>query len=359
MATFEQHIETMTNLDITSSSVPSQDDLTEFLQDAIVNTVNNISTIKPQESYKFAAESEAADDSGITVTGKILSVLREHSSTDILRPCTPIPDALKYEVTNKESLHYRSKYNPGYFVSNGKVFVRPAAANGNNDMKVSQLSYDIGGSGLVYSDNYNQGAVANFPTEYESLLALYASAMACNAKALDINNNMPTAPEIPNSPDYAIDSVSLPQLPVFNIDVPKFNTFSSAEAIQREDFEKADKFLSVFDKEVEQYSKEFEEEEMNYQKDLELYKSELENLVKDADRKVQVQNSEYTAELERYAAQIQFFKNDLEEAAVQYKWYTSQYITFMNQYNSAVGIKQMPLPKEKESKKTESKGDKK
>ena len=143
MATFEQHIEGLTKVDITSSSVPSQDNLTEFLQDAVVNTVNNISNVKPEESYKFAAESEAANDSGITVTGRILSVLREHDSTDILRPCTPIPDALKYEATDKESLHYRSKYNPGYFVSNGKVFVRPAAAGSNNDMKVSQLSYDI------------------------------------------------------------------------------------------------------------------------------------------------------------------------------------------------------------------------
>ena len=257
MATFEQHIEGLTKVDITSSSVPSQDNLTEFLQDAVVNTVNNISNVKPEESYKFAAESEAANDSGITVTGRILSVLREHDSTDILRPCTPIPDALKYEATDKESLHYRSKYNPGYFVSNGKVFVRPAAAGSNNDMKVSQLSYDIGGSGLVYSDNYNQGAVANFPTEYESLLALYAAAMVCNAKALDINNNMPTAPTVPNSPDFDIDSVSLPELPIFNIEVPKFNTWSANNAITKEDFDKADKFLSLFDKEVESYSKKF------------------------------------------------------------------------------------------------------
>ncbi|OUV76703.1 MAG: hypothetical protein CBC83_00075 [Flavobacteriales bacterium TMED123] len=356
MATFEEHIEAATKLDITSSSVPSQDNLTEFLQDAIVSTVNNLSIIKPDEAFKFAAESEAANDSGITVTGRILSVVREHDSTEILRPCSPIPSSLKYESTDKESLYYRSKFNPGYFVSNGKIFVRPAAAGSNNDMKVSQLSYDIGSGGLAYSDNYNQGAVANFPIEYEYLLSLYASALCCNAKALDINNNMPTVPTVPNSPDFSIDSVSLPELPIFNIEVPNFDTWSASNAIAKEDFDKAEKLMSLFDKKIESYSKQFQEEELNYQKDLELYKSELENLVKDADRKVQVQNSEYTAEIERYSAELQFFKNDLEEAAVQYKWYSAQYVTFMNQYNSAVGLK-VKQPKQEKQRKKESKGE--
>ena len=57
--------------------------------------------------------------------------------------------------------------------------------------------------------------------------------------------------------------------------------------------------------------------------------------------------------IELYGAEIQFFKNDLEESAVQYKWYSSQQVSFMNQYNSLLGIK---LPKRKEEK-PQKKGD--
>ena len=106
MATFEAHIEGLTQIDITTSSAPTQDELTEFLQEALVEVVNKIVQYKPQEAFKFAAESEAADDNGITVTGKVLSVVREHDSASIVRPCTPIPPELKYEATDTESLYF-------------------------------------------------------------------------------------------------------------------------------------------------------------------------------------------------------------------------------------------------------------
>jgi len=35
MATFEAHIEGLTQIDITTSSAPTQDELTEFLQEAL------------------------------------------------------------------------------------------------------------------------------------------------------------------------------------------------------------------------------------------------------------------------------------------------------------------------------------
>jgi hypothetical protein len=353
MATFEEHIEGLTKVDITASTVPNQTELSTYLVNGIIDCVNKMTTLKPEELSKFSKTINAVDS--VAKKGKILSVLREHDSTSILRVCTPIHPSLRYEATDIKSLHYRSKYNPGYYERDGLVICVPeASGSGNNDIVVTQVHYD---TGLINSDEYNAGNVENFPLEYENLIALYAAAMVCNAKALDINNNMPTVPTVPNSPDYVVEAVSLPVLPVFNIEVPPFNIFPASNAIAKEDFDKADKLLSLFDKNVESYSKKFEEEEANYQKDLELYKSELENLVKDADRKVQVQNAEYTSEIERYSRELQFFKNDLEEAAVQYKWYSSQYITFINLYNSAIGVKQIPLPKEKKTQKTKSKGD--
>ena len=56
MATFETHIEGLTQIDITSSSAPTQDELTQFLQEAIVDITNKIVQSKPDEAFKFAAE---------------------------------------------------------------------------------------------------------------------------------------------------------------------------------------------------------------------------------------------------------------------------------------------------------------
>ena len=335
MATFEEHIEGLTQVAITSSSAPTQDQLTQFLQEAIVDIANKMVQSKPDEAFKFAAESELTDDSGITVTGKILSVLREHDSTTILRVCTPIPSQLKYEATDVNSLHYRSKYNPGYYVENGKIFVRPSAGGGDNDLKVSQISHDIGSSGLVYSDNYNQGVVENFPLEYERLIAFYAAAMVCNSKANDIHNNMPTNPVAPIAPNFSIELVDLPEEPVFNFPEYKANLGGMSSALQREDFEAVDKQATIIDKASEAYTKNSERELNFYQKELEVFKAELERLTSNADRKTQIEATEYKSELEKYAGEISLFQAEVQEKITEYKWYASQYISFMEQYNSA------------------------
>ena len=349
MATFEEHIEGLTQIDIGASTSPSTSDLTEILKNAVVVTVNNVITLKPQELSKFTSTTNHA--AYVEKQGQILSVVREHDSTDILRPATPINPALRYEATDKNSLNYRSKYNPGFYELDGKIYVVPAAGGGNNDIVVTQVNYD---TGIAAGDNYLSGTVDNFPTDYEPLLGLYASAMICNAKAIEINNNMPTLPTTPNMPDLSIENVNIPEVPMFEIDLPSSSFGAIQSNIKNDDLDKSDKLLSLFDKEMDLYSKKFEKESKLYEKELEVFKSDLENLSKNADRKTKVQLDEYTKEIELYASEINLFKNDLEEAAVQYKWYSSQYIAFMNQYNSLLGIK-TPKPKEEKKERKEDK----
>jgi len=221
MATFEEHIEGLTKVDITSSTVPSQTELSTYLVDGLIDCVNKMITLKPEELSKFSKTTNAVDS--VAKKGKILSVLREHDSQTILRVCTPINPSLRYETTDVDSLHYRSKYNPAYYERDGLIICVPeASGSGNNDIVVTQVHYD---TGLINSDNYQADVVENFPLEYENLIALYAAAMVCNTKANDIHNNMPTAPTAPLSPNFSIEEVSLPELPIFNITVPSFNTF--------------------------------------------------------------------------------------------------------------------------------------
>ena len=137
MATFEEHIEGLTKIDITSSSTPSQSELTTYLVNGLIDCVNKITAIKPEELPKFSKTTNAVDS--VAKKGRILSVLREHDSTTILRPCTPIHPSLRYEATDTESLNYRSKYNPGYYERDGWKLKRDGVYVSETSCKECQL----------------------------------------------------------------------------------------------------------------------------------------------------------------------------------------------------------------------------
>ena len=59
MASFEEHIEGLTQIDIDSSSTPTTNELTEMLVEGLINTVNMIITLKPQEVPKFTKTTNA------------------------------------------------------------------------------------------------------------------------------------------------------------------------------------------------------------------------------------------------------------------------------------------------------------
>ena len=353
MPTYEEHIEGLTQIDITATSSPSTDDLTEILKNAVISTVNNVTVLKPEELSKFTSTTNHT--AYVTKVGRILAVAREHDSTSILRPATPINPSLRYEATDKDSLYYRSKFNPGFYELDGKIYVVPAAGGSDNDIVVTQVSYD---TGITASDNYLSGAVDNFPSDCEPSLGLYASAMICNAKAIEINNNMPTAPDVPVAPDFIKDNPLLPELPIFIPQNFEGNLLGVTAAIGREDFELADKQLSLYDKTISSYDKKYEADTAVYQKDLEIFKSELEKESKDADRVSQIEATEYRSELDRYGSEIEFFKSDLQEKLAQYKWYTAQYVTFMSQYNMSLGIKPKAKKEQKQPRKDSDYGDK-
>ena len=100
--------------------------------------------------------------------------------------------------------------------------------------------------------NYNQGAVSNFPTEYESLIAIYGAAKTCHVAAQDIQNNMPDKPTPPERPIFTSVEANEADLPIVStptIDISrtidKVNT-----KINADDLEAADKVLNILDKEM-------------------------------------------------------------------------------------------------------------
>ena len=108
MATLEIQVEGLTQIDITDSSAPTQDELSQHIKDAVRCTINKIVAIKPKESMKFASTQELSSNGGISINGQILGVVRGQSSTSILKAATEIPHQLRYDVTDTDSLRYRS-----------------------------------------------------------------------------------------------------------------------------------------------------------------------------------------------------------------------------------------------------------
>ena len=136
MATF---IDQITGL--TGSISASNTEVGTFLSDGAKDVINKISLTRPDELGKFAKTSTDNADDGISINGKIISVVREHDSSTILRPCGLINQVDRYEASDSTSLKYRSKYNPGYYMLNGKVHTVPASASSNNAAIVEHISF--------------------------------------------------------------------------------------------------------------------------------------------------------------------------------------------------------------------------
>tara|TARA_R100000808_G_scaffold3391_1_gene12123 strand:- start:6645 stop:7508 length:864 start_codon:yes stop_codon:yes gene_type:complete len=168
MANFRLQVEALTGLGtINDSTVPTLNELTQFLQDGTRDVVNRFSILYPQMVHRFTKTTNS--HSHVTATGRILSAVREHNSSTILRPCALISPQDRYLAKDKSSLKYRSEYNPGYYELEGQIHCVPApSGTGDNDFIVTQIHYDT-------EVNHGDSVPDNFPSEYAYIVAIYAS----------------------------------------------------------------------------------------------------------------------------------------------------------------------------------------
>ena len=171
MATFQVQVQGITQL--TVGTTPTTGELTQFLTDGGKEVIGRIISVNPAEIPKFTTSISESSNAGITIKGQVMSVVREHDSTSILRRCSPIDPMLRYEATDTDSLSYRSKYNPGFYQLNGKIFLVPISAGSSNAAIVTQINYPTVGFG--------DDGIDNFPSEYIYLVVLYASIKTIHA----------------------------------------------------------------------------------------------------------------------------------------------------------------------------------
>mgnify|MGYP003626749878 CR=1 FL=1 len=175
MATFEAQVEGLTGLTIDSSgTTPIHSELQQFLRDGVIAVINKITQLSPDELWKFSSTTHD-DGSGVTITGRVLSVVREHDSTTILRPCTLISSQDRSLANDTSSLKYRSKYNPAYYILDKKIFSVPPGSDNDNDLIVTQVYYDE-------TITHESDDMDNFPREYIPLVVLYAAIKSLEAQ---------------------------------------------------------------------------------------------------------------------------------------------------------------------------------
>ena len=200
MPDFKTQITGLTDISISGSSIPTEDEVSQFLVDGTTEVANRIIALKPQEMPKFTASTHDANNSGITVTGDILTVVREHDSTTILRKCIAIDPGLRYEASDPDSLHYRSKYNPGFYILDGKIHTVPVSAGSNNDCIVTQTYY-------ATNTTHASTGIQSFPNEYVYLVVLYAAMKSLQNKMGSMMSDSDLSTAISNA-NTALDRIS-------------------------------------------------------------------------------------------------------------------------------------------------------
>ena len=145
--------------------------------------------INPEEASLFSrTTSGIVHNNGTSVdSGIVLGVVRTDGVTSgNLIPAEPISISQRYQATDTDSLHYRSKFNPGWYMQDKVVHIVPAPADnsGKDDAFITYVDFD---DGILYSDATS--AIDYFPDKYQGLVVLYASCRALmNAMGNTISN---------------------------------------------------------------------------------------------------------------------------------------------------------------------------
>ena len=188
MATFEARVEGLTSISIDGSSTPTQEGLTEFLKDGVIDVTNKTLESKPQDASLFTRKT-ASDSQGVDVgRANIISVLREagvDGSTDgstAWRSCRQVPVDLQSRVVDTDSLHFASIYNPVYILDDTgivNVYPTPSSNNGIEVYYINEEPRDITNNASL---TYAHSNVKYFPNNKVYLVVLYAAIKSIEAK---------------------------------------------------------------------------------------------------------------------------------------------------------------------------------
>ena len=204
MATLKEQVEGLTSLTI--GTTPTTSEFETFLADGVKDVVDRILQFKPQLMPNFAKTSSLSSSSGLDIGGaQVLGVVRETSAGEY-RVAEPINLNKRFIAKDSTSLEYRSKFNPGWYELDGKVFTIPDAGGSGSGASVTHISYA--------SPTNSDTTISDFPSQYERYVALYAAIKVVDASlsATSVPDDLSIVEDVPvvvEAPSYAAIDASL------------------------------------------------------------------------------------------------------------------------------------------------------
>jgi hypothetical protein len=181
VATFEEQVEALTTITISSSSTyPTEAQLTQFLTDGAKEIIN----ILPPDLKKKCVTISILNDSATSLDldggtgtasttniGKITDVTRKSSSSGYYIPCRMIPSKYGDLANDSTSIYYATVTDPVCWITSNSsdastLFVLPTTTS-SQTANVYHVSYP--------SPAYSHTSIPNFPDEAENLVVLYAA----------------------------------------------------------------------------------------------------------------------------------------------------------------------------------------
>ena len=342
MANFEEQIENITNIDITTDSQRNM--VNQWLKDGVVEVINRVTAISPADTVKFSTTATSTNNSDLSVKGKIISVMSSQDDKYVLRKAALIDPSLRYDATDVDSIHYRSKYNPGYYILDGKVNVVPTPAL-NNLISLTQVSYD-------QSINYSASSITNFPLEYEYLVPMYASIKMVfrQLSVLEADLGTMSLPDTPMKPIITTNAIDISSITVPTFNSPVMSPLSWGDTDNwistEEDSEMLGARVTEIKAKMDEYSRLLETEKINFEEANVKFQADLSETMENVkfedmkeSRDIQVFQSQVAQYKDEVIQEVQRYQYEvIGKTTKKYEWLSARHAALLNDYNSAFSV---------------------
>ena len=341
MANFKTQVEGLTGLSV--GTTPTNDEVSQFLVDGTTEVANRIIVLNPADMSKFCETTNST--TSVTKTGRILSVMREHDSTTILRSCVQISPENRYDATDSDSLNYRSKFNPAFYELDGVIHAIPVAATSDNDIVVTQVYY-------ATNTGWSSTTIENFPYEYQYLVVLYASVKSLQNALSNKDSDLPsdlTEPIFPVVPGLISSVISESSItaPTFippimgELDFSDTNNWISSE----EDSEMLAARVNEISTKIQEHQARLQESVSIFQKDNTIFQKDLQIAITNAQlesendsQKIQAYAQEVQNYATKYQHQVTDYINKLQKVQASYEWMVGRLTMLQQQYDASFSI---------------------
>ena len=184
MATFKAQVDAITGMvSGTTDGALSDAELIQVLSDGVLEVTDKYLTAKPGDASLFQVEhAESTSQGGISIKGRLIKVLRETGTDEDWRECHIIDPGLQSRVTDVDSMHYASKYNPVFHIDDAnKINIFPVPSGSNNAYKVYYVN-DIPRNDSGVAIDAGDSALKYFPKFLVSMVIKYAVIKSMEAK---------------------------------------------------------------------------------------------------------------------------------------------------------------------------------